>query len=225
MTLKQIAGWTLIACFMAGCNLQSPDATATPPNPTPAPVIPGLPITDGSVDPALCYFMPYGIGAPFEVYDQPETAQVQPVSIAQIEPNIYYPVVAQIDIWIQVVAAQDVLGWVRSGIGALSGQCDAIPRATNRPVPPPNVCSIYFDKVMDTDAVYTDQTGTTPLVPLIAGHYYPAVARGQPTGYKVTLPDGQTGWITTPQQLLSMDGALNGPCEALPVEVSTTPGS
>jgi hypothetical protein len=233
MLRRQLADCILITLLLAGCNLQSPDATAALTE-TPAgegqpdvilPTIPAvLPAAEGQQEAGVCYFVPYGIGAPFNVLSDPETAQVQPVALTQIDANIYYPVVSQLDVWVQLVAAEGVVGWVRYGIGAYAGPCDSIPRSTNRPVPPEGICTVYFDKVMSDEYFFVDQEGTTRLEPLVPGQYFPVEARGSNRALKVTLPDGRAAWVLTPEQLLSMNQALNGPCDTLPVEESTMPG-
>lgn len=226
--LHKLAGLILSALLLAGCNLQNADATSTPPPEsaaTHAPIISVLPVTEGNQAASVCYFKPYGIGAPFEVYSDPETAQVQhPAVIAQIDTGMYYPVVSEVDVWIQLVVAEGVTGWVRTGIGGLVGNCNSIPRSSVRPIPPEGICTVYYDKIMQDDAIFTDQTGTTMLEPLTPGQYFTVEARGQSRGFKIKLPDGRTGWIMTPDQVLSMNNALNGPCDTLPVEVSTVPG-
>src|SRR5262245_60318144 len=122
---RKLAGLILTAALLAGCNLQN-DATATPQNtPANAPVISALPVTEGNQVTNVCYFQPYGIGAPFDVYAEPETAQVPTLAIiGQIDTGMYYPVVSEIDVWIQLVIAEDSTGWVRSHIGGLVGNCN-----------------------------------------------------------------------------------------------------
>ncbi|NWF68282.1 MAG: hypothetical protein HXY40_04290 [Chloroflexi bacterium] len=44
------------------------------------------------------------------------------------------------------------------------------------------------------------------------------LARGSSGGLPVRLVNGQSGWLFTPEQLLYYQRALNGPCDALPLE-------
>lgn len=236
--LRKILGCLIIVVLLAGCNLSNeattvittptqpptPELPATAFTPEPTPVISALPVTDGNQDPNVCYVRPYGDGAPFGVLSSPETAQISPDVVGYVDADVYYPVVYMIDVWLQVVVNDHLTGWMRYGFGGLSGNCDAVPKDARRPTPPQNMCTLYFDKVMEGDMIFLEQTGDMVLNPLLPGIYYQVVARGQPNGWRVRLNDGSTGWIRVPDFELSVNKSLNGPCDGLPVEASTAPG-
>lgn len=216
----------IISVLLSACSLQQAPETAVTNSPTPtAPTAnSALPVSIDNPNPTLCYFGPYGIGAPFDAYDTPTDDPEKRSSVGMVDTGILYAVLARTDLWYQVVVDAGVIGWVQYGTGGLQGECDQLPTSSSRPVAPEGVCTVYFDSVLAEDNLYTDQAGGAVLVPMVAGEYLVVEARGNLRGLRVRLADGQTGWLMTPDQVLYARRALSGPCDALPVEESDIPG-
>lgn len=218
------AFYWLVLGVVAACNLQQA-VTPSPPTATPiATPITALPAAPENQDTALCYFTPFGIGAPFDALETPTRDVAQRVSVGMVDYGVYYPLISYTETWYQIVVSEGLIGWVAFGTGELVGNCEDVLFTPDRPPAPEGVCTVYFDTLSEQDVLYVDQRGGEVVAPMVAGEYLVVEARGSSGGLRVRLSDGRTGWLTTPDQVLYLTRALNGECEALPVEVSLTPG-
>jgi hypothetical protein len=209
----------ILIYLLSACNLQQNEPTLTavdapPATSTTVAIEPTSAVTN-PVAATSCYFSAYGIGAPFDAYDTPSS---DGTIVGIVDAGVPFAVISQNDLWYQIALSDGVAGWIRQGVGGLSGECDNIPTTSNRPPVPDGVCTVYFDSVTADDLLYTDQNGGEVVAAMVAGEYLVVEARGQSTGYRVRLSDGRTGWLLTPVQLLNANRALNGSCDTLPVE-------
>jgi|GEM_PF-5421319 len=124
--------------------------------------------------------------------------------------------------WFQVLVS-DSTGYISRVSGAISGDCGAIQLTRLLEQPPEGVCSLRLDgelpiiNVLDYENVpdgqappFIAQMPTSTWLTVIAQ----AQIEGQPA-YKITLPDGQSGWINPAP--IQQAGLINGDCDSLPM--------
>jgi hypothetical protein len=175
-------------------------------------------------DPHQCYYFQYGIAAPHTAYTDPRIGEPEQITFLE---NLFYPVIARSEIWYEIVLdGGEQTGWVRDGTGDLHGDCASLPLERMRPVPPEGICTLYIEPNDEQDyALYSFPDTDSQIVAVMPEGEYVRVEAytGDEGYYRLRLAGRATGWLMEPYEVLRGNRALNGPCDALPVEANDIP--
>lgn len=191
--------------------------TGNPANVRPQPVNP--PISNAPA-PIGCTYTAYGIGAPHPVRTEPKLEAQQ---IGQADINLTFSVIAESELWYQIMLPDGRSGWLQRGTGAIDGQCGSLPFQAMRPPPPQDYCNLYLE-LSGTD-LYTTADSLN-VIGQVPDDVYLAVTTAASSGaLQIRLADGSIGWIRLPLDELNRVQALHGPCETIFANVPPSEGS